>query len=69
MLMFVIEEWEKKNSIVGWLKGYKKKKTKKTKNKYKEISAEDSRIIRKEKEKHNALYHLYFNIINIAIFI
>ena len=56
MLMFVIEELNKDKSIL--FKGY---------NKYKEISDDSSRIITKEKEKHNALYHLYFNIINIAI--
>jgi len=56
MLMFVIEEWEKEKSIL--FKGY---------NKYKEIFEEDSSFIKKEKVKHNALYHLYFNIINIAI--
>jgi hypothetical protein len=56
MLMLVIEEWNKDKSLL--FKGY---------NKYKEISDEDSRIIKKEKEKHNGLYHLYLNIINIAI--
>lgn len=56
MLMFVLEEWNKNNSML--FKGY---------NKYKEISNDDSRTIKKDKEKHNALHHLYLNIINIAI--
>jgi hypothetical protein len=56
MLMFVIEEWNKDQSSL--FKGY---------NRYQEISTEDSRMIQKEKEKHNALHQLYFNIINIAI--
>ena len=55
MLTFVLEEWEKDNSIL--FKGY---------NKYKEISINDSKNIKQEKEKHNALHHLYLNIINIA---
>ena len=56
MLRLVIEEWGKEESIL--FKGY---------NKYKEIYNEDNNIIKKDKEKHNALYQLYFNIINIAI--
>ena len=56
MLTFVMEEWNKDNSML--FKGY---------NKYKEISDDDSRIIKKDKDKHNALHHLYLNIINIAI--
>jgi DNA-dependent RNA polymerase len=56
MLRLVVEEWGKEESIL--FKGY---------NKYKEIYNEDSNIIKKDKEKHNALYQLYYNIINIAI--
>lgn len=56
MLRLVMEEWGKEESIL--FKCY---------NKYKEIYNEDSSIIKKDKEKHNALYQLYFNIINIAI--
>ena len=56
--MFVIEEWEKENSIV--FKGYIK---------YNEIYDEDCSFIKKEKEKQNALYHLYFYIFNSAIFL
>lgn len=56
MLMFVLEEWNKDNSIL--LKGY---------NKYKEILVGDSINLKKDKAKHNALHHLYLNIINIAI--
>ncbi|KAF8575774.1 DNA/RNA polymerase [Ramaria rubella] len=55
MLNFVLDEWSKENSIL--LKGY---------NKYKEINDDDSKIIKNDKIKHNALYHLYYNIINIA---
>jgi hypothetical protein len=55
MLNFVLGEWNKENSI--FFKGY---------NKYKEIFDEDNNIIKNNKIKHNALYHLYFNIINIA---
>ena len=56
MLMFVLEEWNKDNSML--FKGY---------NKCKEISVDDNTKIIKDKEKHNALYQLYLNIINIAI--
>ena len=56
MLVFVIEEWNKDNSIL--FKGY---------NKSTEILKSDNTKIRKDKEKHNALHQLYLNIINIAI--
>jgi DNA-directed RNA polymerase len=56
MLMFVLEKWNKDKSML--FKGY---------NKYKEILDDDSGIIKKDKEKHNALHHLYLNIIYIAI--
>jgi hypothetical protein len=56
MLMFILEEWNKDNSML--FKGY---------NKYKVILDDNSRIIKMDKEKHNALHHLNLNIIYIAI--
>jgi hypothetical protein len=55
MLKFVIIEWGKADSI--FFKGYNVKK---------EFFDNDSKEIKKEKLKHNALYLLYNNIIHIA---
>ena len=56
MLEFVISEWDYKESI--FFKGY---------NMLKEISENDSKVIKQEKLKHNAVYSLYLNIIQIAV--
>ena len=56
MLNFVLYEWSFKESI--FFKGY---------NVFKEIYAKDSTEIKKEKFKHNALFSLYYNIIQIAV--
>jgi hypothetical protein len=55
MLGFVLNEWENKESI--FFKGY---------NMFKEIYENDSKDIKREKLKHNAVYSLYYNIIHIA---
>ena len=56
MLNFVISEWNCKESI--FFKGY---------NVLKEIYANDSKEIKKDKLKYNALYSLYYNILKIAV--
>jgi DNA-directed RNA polymerase len=55
MLKFVISEWSCKESL--FFKGY---------NLLKEIYENDSKEIKKDKVKHNAVYSLYYNIIQIA---
>lgn len=55
MLIVVLNEWGKKESI--FFKGY---------NFPQEIYGNDTQDIKREKIKHNALYSLYYNIINIA---
>lgn len=55
MLSYVIYEWNNKDSKI--FKGY---------NVYKDISVDDNKENKKMKNKHNAKYHLYNNIINIA---
>ena len=56
MLNFVLEEWELDNSVL--FKGY---------NKFKDILAEDTAEVKKEKMTHNSIYHLYYNTLSIAI--
>ena len=65
MLIFVIEVWDKVNFIL--LKGIINIKKYMMPPLKRVAQKDDSRFITKDKEKHNALYQLYFYIINIKI--
>ena len=55
MLNYIIDEWNKENSVL--FKGY---------NKLLEINKKDNNIKKLEKQSHNSIYWQYLNTINLA---